>query len=108
MSEPKTASGRDFRTVLLYHNSDCTVLDDFDAVSARIADIEDEMRQIVNREWNAAEGKTWHYCADGKEHDAELLDAVEALLTSEPKSYWLRGPAVRRLRDAYNAVRSAR
>jgi len=34
----------------------------------------------------------------------ELLDAVEALLTSEPKSYWLRGPTVKRLRSAYNAV----
>ena len=34
----------------------------------------------------------------------ELLDAVEALLTSEPKSYWLRGPVVRRLREAYNAL----
>lgn len=34
----------------------------------------------------------------------ELLDAVEALLSSEPKSYWLRGPVVRRLRSAYNTV----
>ncbi len=35
---------------------------------------------------------------------AELLDAVEALLASEPKSYWLRGQLVSRLRSAYNAV----
>ena len=34
----------------------------------------------------------------------ELLDAVAAFVAGEPKSYWLRGPAVKRLRAAYNAV----
>jgi hypothetical protein len=41
---------------------------------------------------------------DRGELATELLDAVAALLAAEPKSYWLRGPAVHRLRDAYNAV----